>query len=132
LLVVGILTVVLSPGALGASVVTADKFVERVAADLPPARSRVVQDIPLDAGPDACHCPRLTTKRGHELSHPAEQADGPTVISAGDGDRRRDLIIMSAMVGRRHAATALTLQPYQLSVSPNVTSAGVAMPAYRQ
>jgi hypothetical protein len=49
----------------------------------------------------------------------------------GDGDHRRDLTAMAAMIGRRHAATALTLQPYQLSLGPEVSPAGAATPEVR-
>ena len=110
---------------------TSPPLVARVAVDWPHARSGSVLGTQLDSGPVACHCPRPTTEPDRTLAHPIVQAASPTV-PIGDGDRRRDLIIMSAMIGRRHVATALTLQPYQLSVSPKVSPAGVAMPAYRQ
>jgi hypothetical protein len=131
LLVVGGMTLVLSLSALAVSVVSPDPLVVPMTEDVPRQRSGTILGAQLDSTPAVCHCPRHTSEPHRALAHQGVQAVSPTV-PIGDGDRRRDLRIMAAMLGRRQVATALTLQPYQLSVNPEVSPAGVAMPAYRQ
>jgi hypothetical protein len=132
LLVVGVMTLVLSLSALAASVVTPDPLLVQMTENVPRQRGGTVLGTQRDFGPVACHYPCPTSEPDREVAHQLVQAAGPTAIPIGDGDRRRDLIIMSAMVRRGQVATALTLLPYQLSLSPVVSPAGVAMPAYRQ
>ena len=126
LLVLGVTVLVLVLGALASDALRPERPMRQVAGNHMSPQSKIVPGITPDAGTVDCQCPVPTMAPGRALALPAGQVVGATVILANDGDRRRDFMAMSVMIGRRHAATALTLQPYQLSLSPEDSSAGVA------
>ena len=107
-----------------------------------PARYRDLQDVAAAARPARAGSQYEETRPDRWSNAPASigstsppEATPVTpadeVSSTGAGDRRRDLAVMTAMIGRRHAATVLTLQPYQLSLGPEVSPASAATPEAR-
>jgi hypothetical protein len=125
-LVIGVTGLALVLGALASDLLSSERPMQLVAGHDSSPQPEIVSGTTPDAGTVDCQCPVLTVAPGRARAHPARQAVGRTVIVANDGDRRRDFMVMSVMIGRRHASTALTLQPYQLSLSPEDSSAGVA------
>jgi hypothetical protein len=125
LLAMSVAVLALVLGALAADALRPERPMRLVAANLASPQSKIVLSMAPDVETPDCQCMVPTTVTGRTPAHPAGQAVGTTFFLANDGDRRRDFMAMSAMIGRRHAATALTLQPYQLSLGPEDSAAGV-------
>jgi hypothetical protein len=124
-LVIGVTVLALVLGALASDVLRPERPMRLVVGNHASPQPKIVLGMTPDGGTVQCQCAVPTMAPGRVLAHPAGQAVGTIIILANDGDRRRDFMAMSIMIGRRHAATALTLQPYQLSLSPESSAAGV-------
>jgi hypothetical protein len=126
LLVIGVTVLALVLGALASDLLSSERPPRPVTGNRSSPRSKLVPGMTPEVGTAGCQCtdPAVPPKRA--LAHAVGQAIGTEVIPVNDGDRRRDLLVMAARIGRRHAATALTLQPYRLSLGPESLSAGVA------
>jgi hypothetical protein len=126
LLVIGVTVLTLVLGALASDVLRLERPAQPDAGNHSRLQLKLVPGVTPDAGTVDCRCPGPTMAPSRVLAHPAGTAIGATVILGNDSDRRRDIMAMSFMIGRRHAAAALTLQPYQLSLGPEDSAAGGA------
>jgi hypothetical protein len=118
LFVIGVTALALALGAIASDILGPERPVQLVAGDRSSPRSKIVPGMMPDSGAVTCHCTGPTMEPDRTLAHPAGQAVRMALVLTNDGDRRRDLLVTSSMLRRRHAATTLTLQPYQLSLSP--------------